>query len=318
VVTAGTGLRGPFRHELVLHDGPAELLDLMVPFARDGAAAGEHVVVLGEPQFVDTFVSAVPEVPLHVVPERSRDRFPGRELHKAQQVLAALDTAGTRARIINQMPAMTAQGWLGWRRYEAAANVALGPYRAWGKCAHDLANLDPQMVSELRASHPFLQTGAGCGRNPEFDEREAHTHRFLDVPRHPVEDSEPTVSMVGAVPAAARRAVRDLAVRSGLSPSAQECLVLATSETVTNAWIHGRPPVLLRAWAQQGRVTVAVSDHGAGPQPLVGMLPAPPDSPSGRGMWMIHLLVPEVHHRRCPDGYTITFSVDRDVALLAA
>ena len=317
-MTAATSARGAFRHELVLHDGPAELLELMVPFVREGAAAGERVVVVGEPEFVERFQAVVPEVPLHGVAERRRERFPGRELHRAQQALERLDRAGYGVRVVNQMPDMTGRQWLGWRRYEAATNVVLAPYRAWGKCAHDLGHLDPRMVAELRASHPFLQTRTGDGRNADFDERAAHTHRFLDVPHHPVEDIEPTLSMLGPTAAEARRAVRELAVRSGLSPTAQECAILATSEAVTNGWVHGRPPVLLRAWAATGQVTVAVSDNGSGPHPLVGMLAGAPDSPSGRGMWMVHLLLPEVHHRRDPDGYTITFTVDGDMARLTA
>jgi anti-sigma regulatory factor (Ser/Thr protein kinase) len=317
-MTATTDPTASFRHELVLHHGTAELLELMVPFAREGAAAGDHVVVFGEPQFVDTFRSAVPEVPLHLLARPRRDRLPGRELHRAQQLLAEFDHTGPQVRIINQMPAMTGREWLAWRRYEAAANVALAPFRGWGKCAHDLANLDPGIVAELRASHPFLQSGVGSGRNADFDELGAHTLGFLDVPRHPVEDSEPTVSLIGPTAAAARRAMRELGALSGLSSTAQECLVLAASEAVTNGWIHGRPPVTLRAWAEVGQVTVAVSDNGAGPDPLVGMLAAPPDSPSGRGMWMVHQLLPEVHHRRGHDGYTITFSVDGDIARLIA
>jgi anti-sigma regulatory factor (Ser/Thr protein kinase) len=311
-MTETTYRTGSFRHELVLHDGPAELVDLMVPFAREGAAVGEHVVVLGEPDFVHTLQSAVPEVSLRVVAERRHQRFPGRDLHRAQQALARLDPAGRAVRIINQMPAMTAREWLGWRRYEAAANIALAPYRAWGKCAHDERTLDPRMLAELRATHPYLETRVGGGENPDFDRLGIHTRRFLDVPRHPVEDAEPALSMLEPTPATARRTVRDLAVRSGLSPTGQECVILATSEAVTNAWIHGRPPVLLRAWTQPGGVTIAVSDNGAGPDPLVGMLAAPSDRSSGRGMWMLHLLLSDIYHRRDQGGYTITFTVDRD------
>ena len=315
-MTTTTYTTGTFRHELVLHDGPAELVELMVPFAREGAAAGEHVVVLGEPDFIDTFLTALPDLALHVVSEPRGERFPGRELHRAEQTLAGLDRSRPGVRVINQMPATTGRQWLGWRRYEAAANVALAPYGAWAKCAHDLAHLDPLMVAELKASHPFVQTRTGGGRNADFDELGVHIDGFLDVPRHPVEDVEPTLMMVEPTAAAARHAVRDLAVRSGLSETAQECAILAASEAVTNGRIHGRPPVSLRAWAQSGRVTVAVSDNGTGPHPLVGMLAAPSDGVSGRGMWMVHLLLPEVHHHRGTDGYTITFTVDGEMARL--
>jgi hypothetical protein len=65
-------------------------------------------------------------------------------------------------------------------------------------------------------------------------------------------------------------------------------------------------------------VTVAVNDSGPGPHALVGLLPAPAASLSGRGIWLVHLLLREVHHRRGADGYTLTFTVDGDAATLPA
>ena len=54
-------------------------------------------------------------------------------------------------------------------------------------------------------------------------------------------------------------------------------LVFATHEAVTNALLHGRPPTVLRLWAQPDRVTVTVTDTGPGPaDPLVGLLPPDP------------------------------------------
>ncbi|WP_298459934.1 MEDS domain-containing protein [uncultured Cellulomonas sp.] len=316
-MTAIAHADGAFRHDLVLHDGPAELVDLMVPFVREGAAAGDHVILLGEPDFVDAIASAVPEALLDMIAERPDERFPARDLHRAQQTLGRLDGSAAGARIVNQMPAMTDQQWLGWRRYEAAANVALARFRAWGKCAHDVAALDPRRLAELRALHPFVQSGADSVPNADFDGVGARVDRFFDVPRHPALDTVPTLSMLAPAAGAARGAVRDLAVRAGLSPTAQESVILATSETVTNGWVHGRPPVVLRAWAGPGRLTVAVSDGGAGPDPLAGMVAQTAQAVSGRGLWLVHLLIPEVHHRRGEDGYTITFSVDSGTAVTA-
>src|SRR5918994_1662425 len=76
-----------------------------------------------------------------------------------------------------------------------------------------------------------------------------------------------------------------------------------------NALIHGRPPTLLRLWAQPDRVTVTVTDTGPGPtDPLVGLLPPDPligPGPGPRlGLWLSHQLV-DVAHRHGPDGYTI-------------
>lgn len=315
---------GAFRHDLVLHEGTAQLVDLVAPFLRDGAAVGDPAVVLGDPDFVDALASATPDLhDLHLVREREAERYAGRELHQARQLLAELDGTGRQVRIVNQMPASTVEQWHEWRRYEAAANLVLAPYRAWGKCAHDTRRLDAAMLTDLRATHAYVETPDGCRPNPAYDEAGAHT-RFLDVEPHPVTQTEPVLFLVDPSAAEARRAVRELALAAGLPQRAQETAILATSEAVANAWTHGRAPVLVRAWTEHrdgpagepraDRVTVAVSDSGPGPHPLVGLLPEAA-GPSGRGgMWMVHVLVRDLHHRVTVDGYTLTFSVASDPA----
>ena len=63
----------------------------------------------------------------------------------------------------------------------------------------------------------------------------------------------------------------------GSPPPRAEGLILATSEAVANAIVHGQPPIVLRIWAQPDRMTVTVTDTGAGPtDPFVGLLPAGP------------------------------------------
>ena len=300
-----------FDHDLVLHDGPDELLDLMVPFVQDGAAAGDRVVVVGELDMVEALLAAVPDAPrVHGFAEPGAGRYPGRELHRFGQLLRSFDDVGSRVRIVNQMPAMTADRWPEWRRYEAAANVVLAPYRSWGTCAYDSGRLAPGMLADLMASHTHVQSAAGRRRSERYADLDRHVHGYLDRAPHPAEGREPSLALADPSAASARRAVRGLASEFGLTGDATEAAVLAASETVTNGLLHGRAPVLLRAWADAGRVTVAVSDAGAGPHPLVGLVPAALDGPSGRGMWMLHQLLADVHHRTGRDGYTVTFSVD--------
>ncbi|MGW6130292.1 MEDS domain-containing protein [Cellulomonas sp. NPDC055163] len=305
-----------FRHDLVLHDGPEDLVRLMAPFLREGAAAGERTVVLGRPDLVDALLAAVPEVTdALTLREHDHERFAGRDLHRAQQLLARLGGEGTRVRVVNQMPvATTPEQWHEWRRYEAAANVVLAPYRAWGKCAHDARALDAAMLGDLRAMHDHVEDAHGGGPNTDFDAAGARAGTFLDVPAHPTEASPPTLALVDPSSAEARHAVRDLALRAGLPETAQEIVILATSEAVENAWTHGRAPVLVRGWLDRpGRVTVAVSDTGPGPHPLVGLLPHAAGGPFDRGgMWMVQVLLRDVHHHTGPGGYTVTFSIDDD------
>ena len=304
-------LESNFEHDLVLHHGAAELIDLMVPFMRDGADAGDQVVVVGEPTFVQDLLAAVPDIPdVLAVPEFGRERSPGRDLHKFLQILSTLQESGSRVRVVNQMPTMTGHQWHEWRRYEAAANFALAPFRVWGTCAYDTDRLDDRMLQDLTTSHSHVKTSVGRRPSNDFARLSDHIRTYLDAPPHPIEATQPLLSLQDPSAAAARQVIRSVAATFGLTPTATESAVLAVSETVTNGSLHGRAPVSLRVWADNGRITVAVNDMGAGPHPLVGLIPVPVDSDSGRGMWILHQIVADLHHRTDRDGYTVRFSVD--------
>jgi anti-sigma regulatory factor (Ser/Thr protein kinase) len=312
-VSAPTGCGRRFRHELVLHDGPRELVDAMVPFVRDGAAAGERVVVVGEPDFIDALLSAAPDLAqVHTLSQPGRARYPGRDLTQFREALVTL-TAGNgdeAFRVVNQMPVMTAYQWQEWRRYEAAVNVVLADHPVWGACAYDRQLTPSAVLDDLEASHSHLLTSEGSRPSEAFDRLDDRLDGYLDVPPHPIEATDPALVLSEPTAADARRAVAELAGRSGLPDDATEVAVLAASETVTNGFLHGRPPVSLRGWTSPGELTVAVTDAGRGPHPLVGLIPPPVDSTSGRGVWILHQLVSDLHHRRDEGGYTVRFTVD--------
>ncbi|GAA2478630.1 ATP-binding protein [Winogradskya humida] len=83
-------------------------------------------------------------------------------------------------------------------------------------------------------------------------------------------------------------------------------LLVAVSETVTNAMKHGRPPVRVRAWTAPGRMVVTVTDARDGPaDPLIGLMPAGSDEVGGRGLWIAHQACAHVSTARDAEGWTI-------------
>jgi anti-sigma regulatory factor (Ser/Thr protein kinase) len=127
------------------------------------------------------------------------------------------------------------------------------------------------------------------------------------------------VELTEPSPAAARATVTGYTQHSGLTVAEIEGLILASSEAVANAIVHGRRPIVLRLWVQPNRVTVTVTDTGTGPSdPFVGLLPAGHPDPqldgSGLGLWISHQLV-DVTHRRHPGGYTIRMTATRPAQL---
>lgn len=311
MTTQTTPAEGRLHHELVLHDGTPELIDLMVPFVRDGADADETVVVIGEPDVVGALLEEAGDVPnLRVVREPGRPHHPGRDLRRFREALQELEEAGTGTRVINQMPTMTPDQWQEWRRYEAAVNVVLAPFEVRGACAYDISRVQPGVVDELCTSHPWVRSADGLKRSTAFPDLEDRVRGYLRVAPDPVEDLPPDVAITDPTARAARAAIRELAHGCSLSPTQTELALLAVSETVTNAWRHGRPPVRLRAWALPDRLVVSVTDTGSGPDPLVGLLPVALHLDSGRGMWILHQVLDEIHHRCDGDGYTVRFAVE--------
>ncbi len=86
----------------------------------------------------------------------------------------------------------------------------------------------------------------------------------------------------------ARRAVRELLDSILIPPEVVEDVLLLVSELVTNSVLHARTAVRVRAWAEDGRVTVAVCDDD--PLNAPRWADRGPMASSGRGMRLVDLL----------------------------
>jgi anti-sigma regulatory factor (Ser/Thr protein kinase) len=131
-----------------------------------------------------------------------------------------------------------------------------------------------------------------------------------------VERSSPDRQLIGPEPVEARRAVGELARTSALTELQQHSLLGAVSEVVTNARVHGRPPVCLRAWRHRDGVLVTVTDAGDGPaDPEVGGQPVERDpGEGGIGLWLANQLCDELTFGRVPGGFRVRMwsgSLDR-------
>jgi anti-sigma regulatory factor (Ser/Thr protein kinase) len=85
-------------------------------------------------------------------------------------------------------------------------------------------------------------------------------------------------------PGRARGLVRDLCTDAGIGGGVLDLIVLLTSEAVTNAVLHGRGHVQVRAHSADGRVRVEVADRSRRTP-----APAPNDdhSEGGRGLLLL-------------------------------
>jgi anti-sigma regulatory factor (Ser/Thr protein kinase) len=89
---------------------------------------------------------------------------------------------------------------------------------------------------------------------------------------------------------------------------AAEVTLLLVSELVTNALLHGRPPLELRVAAIEGKVRVEVHD-AADDRPPARAFP-PPDAPHGRGIEIVAALANRWGSAPSPLGKVVWFEVD--------
>lgn len=312
--------RSRFQHELVLHSSTEEMVEFIVPFVQDGVTAGEPTLLAVRPETAEAVLATVGPSPyLVVLPAIGQPGRAAADLRATDALLTDHSAKASRVRILNQEPTVPGSHWHEWRRLEAIVNLGLRDHQAWAVCVYDRNALTVDQAEDLRATHPLIWSGAEHLCNARYQDPITFIGKHMDAPADPVEELTPSTEFLNPSPATARAAVADFTAEAGMLAPDSENLVIATSEAVANAIMHGRPPVVLRLWTQPGRVTVTVTDIGTGPtDPFVGLLPAghPGQQPGepGLGLWISHQLV-DITHRRHSGGYTVRLTAThRDAA----
>ncbi|HVL82930.1 MAG TPA: anti-sigma factor RsbA family regulatory protein [Pseudonocardia sp.] len=300
---AAAGTRGYF-HEAARYSSDAEFLAIVLPFVQAGAAAGEPVMLaLGE-RNEGLVRAALPDLcGLTFIPGEKQYVTPAHAIRTVRDRLAARTADGARQiRIVGDVPTA---GWHRWARYEAAVNRAYDDFPVWGLCPYDTRSTPPEVLADVARTHPRLHTAdGGHVVNPDFENPEAFLTDRLLQPR----PAEPGPALLDTAVAGAdqvRHLVRDLAAAE-LAQDHVDDLVLAASEVVTNALVHGREPVRLRLWRAPARVVVAITDGGCGVRdPYSGLLPARRSASAGLGLWLCHQICRDVGFHRDEDGFTV-------------
>jgi anti-sigma regulatory factor (Ser/Thr protein kinase) len=91
-------------------------------------------------------------------------------------------------------------------------------------------------------------------------------------------------------------------------PAIVEAVVLAVSELVTNAVVHGRPPVALTVRRGSDEVRIGVHDNNPQAPPLSAITAHSRHATSGRGLGIVTVLADSVGCEQVPDDGKIVYA----------
>jgi anti-sigma regulatory factor (Ser/Thr protein kinase) len=304
---AAAGHPGYF-HETAFYDSAEQFLGVIVPFFADGLAAGEPVI--------SAFAPGNQSLVRDVFGTGSGIRFldggehysrPATAIRGYQALFGEYVTRGApQIRVAGDVPHPgLGAPWDWWARYEAVINHAYHDFPVWGICPYDTRTAPADVVAEVRRTHPHVANAHRHTDNPAFEDPAEFLRARSDTWSDPLEQGRPALEVTGPTTAQARTTVARAA--GDLPAEDLNGLLLAVSEAVTNALVHGLAPVTLRVWPGPRRVVVTVTDAGPGPRaPYAGLLPAErPAGNGGLGLWISHQMCAFVGMHRGREGFTI-------------
>ncbi|XVU28315.1 anti-sigma factor RsbA family regulatory protein [Actinoplanes sp. CA-054009] len=312
---AAAGHQGCF-HEAAFYDSDQAFLDVVVPFLVGGLEAGEPVVASFSRHHRALVTEALgPGNGIRHVDTELQYARPASAIDRYRRMLRGYGNAGPgQVRLTGEVPHPgVGVPWEWWARYEAAVNRAFEDFPVWGLCPYDTRIIPDQVLEDVRRTHPYVAEGAEHAVNPGFVAPETFLAGRRAAWRDPLENGPPVATFHDPFPAQVRAAITRVGRSTSLPENDVRGLVLGASEAVSNAILHGAPPVTVRLWAAPERMVVAVTDTGDGPDaPFVGLFPTSAAAArGGLGLWLAFQACGLVTLGHGPDGFTIRLVAGR-------
>jgi anti-sigma regulatory factor (Ser/Thr protein kinase) len=293
-----------FRHEALLYSGADGFVEGTLPFLRDGAEAGDAMLVvvdatkieslqdaLGPDAQTVTFadMSAVGANPARIIPAWREfvDANPGRRLRGIGEPIWAQRSAAELVEC---------------QRHEALLNLAFADAAGFTLlCPYDVDALEPAVIERAHHSHPVLVRDGAQRSSATYVDVETVASPFAEpLPDAPV-DADALAFDSGTL-AAARDLVAARALAAGLSEARAGDLVLAVNEIATNSVVHARGQGVLRLWRSDDALVCEISDGGVIVEPLAGRRRPPDGGVGGHGLWLCNQLCDLVQIRAFAAG----------------
>jgi anti-sigma regulatory factor (Ser/Thr protein kinase) len=289
------------RHEALMYSGDEEFLAGVGAFLEAGLEEGEPVM------------AAVPAPRLELLHDRFGEAVRLEDMtelgRNPSRIIPAvrdwLDGHGPRpSRFVGEpiWPGRRACEAAEGLRHEALLNLAFPGDLVSILCPYDAAGLDPEVVDDAGLSHPMLVCDGHTADSARFTDPEtvyAASGRELSAPVEPVSSAPVTGNLARLRDFVAERT-------GGLADDRRFDLLLAVNEAAVNTLVHGDGQGVLRMWRDDGELVCELSDGGKSiADPLAGRRRPDPQTPHGRGLWMINQVCDLVELRPSPAGTTV-------------
>ncbi len=292
-----------FAHEGFVFDTDQQLVDRVVPFAVEGFARGEPVLVVAGQRVRQLLENALgKDVRRCQIFAAAETWWQGghRTLHAYDRSLRALKAAVPSWRLAAEPVWLATEAGEQWSRFEAVANRCYVTMPYYSLCLHDRTLLPAPVLDAVGRTHPLTWDGTGPDSAPMYEDPE----RFLRAVQ-PVWHERPGHARVEVVTGLrhARRA-SEAAASDGWRARVDD-IALATHELVANA-LRVAPFAELASWTDDDTLVLEIADNGPGlPDETRGYVPPGADLADGRGMWLAWSLADDAAVASGPGGTAI-------------
>jgi anti-sigma regulatory factor (Ser/Thr protein kinase) len=293
-----------FRHEALIYSDDDEFLAGTIPFLREGAAAGEALLVAVGPERMALLEGELGEeaTAIRFADMYALGRNPARLIPFWRDLVAAQADGPVRGLGEPVWPGRGAAELEECQRHESLLNVVFAEEPELKLlCPYDGAGLDDELLAEVAHSHPHV---CRQGARLESGVFEARPDCFAGtLPGCPPETPVFEFGHCGLHEVRSR--VGHAALDADLPTGPAADLVAAASELAANSLVHGGGAGTLRIWREGAGLVVEVGDRGRIVEPLTGRVRPSPSQEHGRGLWLANQLCDLVQIRSGDAGTTV-------------
>jgi len=304
---AAAGHDGYF-HESAFYRSDDDFLAIVGSFFTEGVAAGEPVIAAFAPANQLLVRKEFGDHDIRFLAGEAQYLRPAGAIRRYRELFAECVAEGaSQIRVAGDVPHPgIGSPWDWWARYEASVNRLYNDFPVWGLCPYDLRTAPADVVDEVRRTHPYLATATGHEGNSAFVDPVTFLTGRVDRFQDPLEQTPAAVELADPTPIQVRQAIAAVGELVELSEEDRTGLLVAVSEVVTNAILHGTAPVSARIWTGTRRILVTVTDRGPGvTDPFAGLTVPDRTQPGGRGLSLAHQLCGYVQLRHDAGGFTV-------------